>query len=262
MLKWWRRTNCPDDVKYPKGLALEKMIADNLPDSDLNTEDHLIGTMQAIVSAYKEDYVDKGVMPEIIDPCLSENDLLANYEITGFEAFILKLEEHLELVAQNEPTNETWRTILGTEFPSDDSGAKNTFSSNSETALGVPHREVPHWPIPKRASVIIKTQLKHRDGTVVILENDGAPIPKGCGLVYRAMHSVKPPYCLRWQIVNTGKEAQEHSCLRGGFELSDQGKPECRTEATSYTGKHYVQCFVIKDSRCVARSNEFFINIE
>lgn len=26
IFKWWRRTNCPDDKKYPKGITLEKII--------------------------------------------------------------------------------------------------------------------------------------------------------------------------------------------------------------------------------------------
>ena len=71
MLKWWRRTHCPEDVRYPKGLALEKIIADNLPDADLNTENYLIGTMQAIVAAYQEDYIDEGIVPKVNDPCLN-----------------------------------------------------------------------------------------------------------------------------------------------------------------------------------------------
>ena len=262
MLKWWRRTNCPEDVKYPKGLTLEKMIADNLPSSDLNTESYLIGSMQTIVSAYKEDYIDKDIMPEVVDPCLSENDLLAGYVFSDFEAFIFNLIEHLELIAQDGPTNETWRAILGTEFPSAGSISKSAFSSNPEAALNVSHRATPPWPTPKKVSVIISTQLERDDGTTVFLENNGAPIPKGCRLVYRALHSVKLPYRLSWQIVNTGAEAQEANCLRGGFEPSVQGQRECRIESTLYTGKHYVQCFVIKGDRCVAKSKEFIINIE
>lgn len=44
IFKWWRRVNCPDDRKYPKGITLEKIVADNLGDSSLSTEDFLIGT--------------------------------------------------------------------------------------------------------------------------------------------------------------------------------------------------------------------------
>lgn len=261
MFKWWRRTNCPDNVKYPKGLALEKIIADTLPDCDLNTENHLIGAMQAIVSAYQEDYVDKGIVPEIEDPCIEGNNLLVGYSFSDFKSFIDKLSEHLQLIADNEPTNETWREIVGTEFPQE-SLAKSAYSMTLiNSALSVPHRQKPLWNVPRGAAAVINTQLTYPDGSVVFLENDGAPVPKGCRLTYRALHSIKQPYSVKWQVVNTGNEAEEHSCLRGGFENSNEGL-NCRKESTSYTGKHYVQCFVIKRGSCVVKSKEFIINIE
>lgn len=68
ILKWWRRENCPQNTKYPKGITLEKIIADNLADSSLCTEDFLIGTMQNIVSTYKEDYCDKHIIPHLRNP--------------------------------------------------------------------------------------------------------------------------------------------------------------------------------------------------
>ncbi len=76
MLKWWRRTNCPDDAKYPKGLALEKIVADNLPSSELCTEDYLWEAMKNMVDTYKT-YFNVGINPTISDPCLYDNDLLA-----------------------------------------------------------------------------------------------------------------------------------------------------------------------------------------
>ena len=32
IFKWWRKNNCPPNIKYPKGITLEKIIADNLYD--------------------------------------------------------------------------------------------------------------------------------------------------------------------------------------------------------------------------------------
>ena len=261
ILKWWRRTHCPDDKKYPKGLVLEKIIADNLPDSELNTENHLINTMQNIVNAYQKDYIDKGILPIIVDPCLEENDLLSNYKFPDFKEFIETLSEHLELIAENEPTNETWRTILGIEFPSSSTSRSSLALPSVQTALNVSHRQRPYWSVPRGAAVFIRTQLKYPDGRVVFIENNGDAIPKHCGLLYTAMHSTKSPYSLKWQIVNTGAEAQAQSCLRGGFENSNAGI-NCRKEATAYTRIHYVQCFVIKNGQCAAKSKEFIINIE
>ena len=100
IFKWWRQTNCPEDIKYPKGITLEKIIADNLGDSSLGTEDFLIATMQNIVAAYKEDYADAGVNPTISDPSekIEGNDLLAGYSTTDFSNFIDKLSEHVSML--------------------------------------------------------------------------------------------------------------------------------------------------------------------
>ena len=65
---------------------------------------------------------------------------------------------------------------------------------------------------------------------------------------------------LKWQIVNTGEEAQRAQCLRGGFDDSDIGV-NGKKETTSYSGSHSVQCFIIKGNVCVAKSKEFIINI-
>ena len=64
-----------------------------------------------------------------------------------------------------------------------------------------------------------------------------------------------------WQIVNTGSEAYNANCLRGNFEESDIGT-DGKKESTAYSGTHSVQCFIIKQGICVAKSKEFIINIK
>lgn len=63
-----------------------------------------------------------------------------------------------------------------------------------------------------------------------------------------------------WQITNTGMEAQVAECLRGDFEESDYGLCD-KYESTSYSGSHSVQCFIIKKGICVAKSEEFIVNV-
>ncbi len=69
--------------------------------------------------------------------------------------------------------------------------------------------------------------------------------------------NVKEPFTVKWQVVNTGAEANHN--LRGSFYDSDTGDKLQRTEATQYRGFHWVECFIIKDGVCVARSGEFVI---
>lgn len=259
IFKWWRRTNCPDDVKYPKGIALEKLIADNLGDSSASTETLLIETMENIVSAYKETYVDVGIVPWLEDPSekIQGNDLLAGYSSDDFSAFIYKVDEHLKLLNDEGTENETWRKILGTEFPKDNQ-AKSSY--NLIVCENASHRQKMLWPFARGGAVFINTTVIGPDGSIVEYESNGFPLEKNCSLQFKALTGVRPPYRVMWQITNTGEEARNAGCLRGNFENSDMGSNGKR-EATAYTGSHSVQCFVIKGAACVAKSKPYIINI-
>ena len=259
IFKWWRRKHCPGGVKYPKGITLEKLIADNLGDSSASTEDFLIETMQNIVSAYKKAYVDAGINPYIDDPSgkIDSNDLLAGYTTDDFKGFILKLDEHIKLLNDNGSESETWRTILGTEFP------KNQESKSLYNLLAcktASHRQKSAWPMARGSAVIVTLRVEGADGSYVAYESNGRPLSKHCSLHFKALTGVKAPYTVKWQITNTGDEATRAGCLRGDFYDSNEGV-NGREESTLYTGTHAVQCFVIKRGICVARSKDFVINV-
>lgn len=266
IFKWWRRTNCPDTEKYPKGITLEKIVADNLGDSSLSTEDFFIGTIQNIISAYKEDYVDKGINPVINDPSnkIENNDLLLGYKTSDFKAFINKLSEHADILNTDGTENETWRQILGTEFPKDSTTASYSSLSKAitcEMCVKALHKQKPIWPMQRGGAAFILAKIVSPLGYIVDYQNNGQPLDKECSLIFKAVTGVKKPYRVMWQIVNTGKEAINANCLRGNFEESDIGD-DSKRESTSYSGSHSVQCFIIKHGVCVARSKEFIVNIK
>jgi hypothetical protein len=69
-------------------------------------------------------------------------------------------------------------------------------------------------------------------------------------------------YDVKWQVVNTDREAANANALRGGFYGS---KPAGRRwERTLYRGVHWVQAFVVlkRSGRCIGRSDRFFVVIE
>ncbi len=74
------------------------------------------------------------------------------------------------------------------------------------------------------------------------------------------------PFQVRWQVVNTGAHAAEVGGLRGNFieAKTNAGDPSSglvHRESASYTGKHWVEAFIIKDGVLWARSGRFFVNI-
>lgn len=83
-------------------------------------------------------------------------------------------------------------------------------------------------------------------------------------------------YHVKWQITNTGYEAAntitaKGNQLRGEFisEKESSKKSYIHTESTSYSGTHFVQCFILRNEnikgviveKCVAKSEIITINI-
>ncbi len=261
IFKWWRRTNCPEGMKYPKGITLEKIIADNIGDASQNTEELLIETIQNIISAYEEDYVNLEINPVIDDPSdkIYGNDLLAGYSLEDFKGFISKLAKHSELLNTDGTDNAVWKKILGAEFPAGQTTYELLEKSSVTNCLAVAHRQPLQFPYQRGSAAFISLRVTLPDGRVTEYNNNGEPLEKNCSLEFRAITPTKKPYTVKWQIVNTGDEATRASCLRGGFETSNDNT---WYESTLYKGKHFIQCFIIKRGVCVAKSKELIINIK
>lgn len=262
VFKWWRKTNCPENSKYPKGITLEKIVADNLGDSSLTTEELLIDTIENIIDSYKEDYIDKWELPVIDDPSekIVGNDLLSGYNISDFSDFIDKLIEHIKLLNDEGTDCETWRKIFGNEFPKDDASKNNRLAVLNSFSI-LPHKQKPYWRIKKEGYAFITLKVYASDGKKIDYSNNGTPLPKHCDLDFSVITNIKKPFRIAWQIVNTGEEASRENALRGGFEYADQNGIKW-SEQTLYKGSHSVQCFVIRNGVCVANSKEIIINIQ
>lgn len=264
IMKWWRRENCPDDERWPKGITLEKIVADYFPDELSLYEDIVIQLMENIVDSYETILAD-GIKPKVIDPSLETNDLAEGYRAGDFEAFVRAIHGDLNLISEEGSSSSTWRKILGSRFPVD---AENKFVLSSvylsiPDALSVPYRKTPPWPITcRKPRLIIVADVTYPDGKHQRISTNDQTIPKNCKVDYKVLRSPSlATAAAKWQVVNTGAESQAANQLRGGFEDSNIPKGG-RHESTAYRGRHYVQCFLIKNKKCIAYSNEFFINVE
>ena len=259
IFKWWRRKHCPEDIRYPKGITLEKIIADNIGDSSGSIEDLLIETMENIIAEYKENYADRELVPELDDPSekIDGNNLLAGYSGEDFKDFIYKIDEHLNLLNAEGTDNAIWRKILGTEFPQE-SVSKSVH--NIVVCESVSHRQKMPWPFARGGAAFIRITVTDLQGNRVEYIDNGEPLGKNYSLFFRAYTGAKQPYTVMWQITNTGDEARDANCLRGNFEDSDYGY--VKKEVTAYSGCHSVQCFIIKRGVCIAKSKIYIINIK
>lgn len=123
-----------------------------------------------------------------------------------------------------------------------------------------PHRLPPEtrWDMSPTHLVNIACSFTANNSTVSIpYESNGPALPKHGSLKFTAFTNMPEPFSVFWQVVNTGHEASYKEELRGGF-YSDG---LTREESTAYKGQHWVQCYVVKGSRCFAMSEPFLVNI-
>lgn len=125
----------------------------------------------------------------------------------------------------------------------------------------VPHQKMPPWPV-NLSNYCVKLIGQYG----VNCNKDLIPniiLPKNCNLSFYAVTDVPMPYKVYWQVVNTGNEAQNANNLRGGIFPSDfEGKEGLkRDEKTLYIGKHWIECFIVKDGICLACSGKFYVQV-
>ena len=132
--------------------------------------------------------------------------------------------------------------------------------SNVYSCIFAPYKEKPRWPMQRGGAAFITLRVTAADGSDVEYISNDIPLEKRCTLHFRALTGVRRPYSVIWQVVNTGQEATMANCLRGNFEPSNEGF-DGKRESTLYKGTHSVQCFIIKNGICVAKSKEFIVNI-
>ncbi len=140
--------------------------------------------------------------------------------------------------------------------------AKTPKEFEIQRALVVSHRQKPPFRLPKHFSIKIGAKVATNDRTYEYV-NNGRAIPKGSSIdfsVYAPPNLLKNGYTVKWLVVNTGFEASQANCLRGGFET--EVNTTKRHESTAYHGTHFVQAFLLKRGQCVAMSREFIVNVE
>lgn len=162
---------------------------------------------------------------------------------------------------------EKWGKIFGRRF----SNLKKTEEKSASfivkiknKLLSLTHVQKPTWNMNIKGNVKINCQ-KSRNGMQTLALSSNQTISKNWSLRFEAQVSGSISSNGRkyyWQIANSGQEASDANCLRGDFYdgiISKGGK--VREESTSYTGYHFVKCFVVQNNECVAVSEPFIVNI-
>lgn len=168
-----------------------------------------------------------------------------------------------------EQAADEWKKIFGDDFSKTIKIATESVGtvSDSHAKLTKLHQEYPSpheehlegkYGIPLEIDPIYSVSLDadvtkqngFRDSTLLAFLRNKFPVQKKKKLLFRVSHNIPSPYEIKWKIRNFGEEAKGADGLRGQI-YEDEGY-ETRQESTLYYGEHYVECYIIKNSKCVA----------
>ena len=144
-----------------------------------------------------------------------------------------------------------WKQIFGVDFP---------LSSIEKLAEDFPAAREQF--IDRDFSYEIDTASTYTVTIETMVEQDGfrrSPLQMLKNLLRKykkieffARTDVPAPYTMYWKVRNFGKEAFDIGQLRGEI-VPDEGYGK-KEERTRYRGEHFVECFIVKDKKCVARA--------
>lgn len=79
-------------------------------------------------------------------------------------------------------------------------------------------------------------------------------LEKGLSLYFKATTNAIPPFNVYWKVRNRGDIAKQNDDIRGQLiNGAVKENPLFHYEETSFDGDHFVECFIVKKSVCVAR---------
>jgi len=164
----------------------------------------------------------------------------------------------LESSGSLEDTVDEWKKLFGSDFPSlEDSCIGH--EKDKPVLADYSHCEPLRWPLNNIYRVNIDAYIFTKENGKQLggINSDGRILSPGLYLKFVARSNAKGSFRYFWQVVNTGQAARENNDLRGNI-FKDR---QVHWESTRYNGKHWIECFIVQDECCVARSGKFFINI-
>lgn len=254
----------------PKGFWLETLVLTHFDATQESWAKRFIKLLEDIDEAYPQGCD----VPKLTDPGMPEAKLETSMSKSEFGTFMQAARASLGLAhaALNEDdrhaSSQTWAQIFGDDFPIEEANEKPKFLTGKQYSLGnVGHAVSLSFPFSLGGTVRLYAELYRRSYDNPRLKvrygdlSSHDSVRDGLHVKFRAWTDVKRPFTVYWRVVNTGAHAANENGLRGKPFLDDTGADLVRWEPTEYTGKHWMECFIVKGGEVIAASERFYINI-
>lgn len=234
-------------------------------------------TLVTLLEKLADDLPD--TMPAVMDPAETGENFSDRYadswNYSNFRACMINYAKRVQSAYEEEDRDTSitkWRDIFGDEFKPDTLKRKALIESYAASVpcAGEQFIDQPPYKFPMRidprfyaritgrVTGFANGQFTQRNGFRQFeLAKQGNFVPKNRSLRFTVTTNIQEPYNVYWKVRNGGAEANSIQQLRG--EISeDQGNRQ-KTETTSYAGRHYVECYIVKQGIVVARDRQSVI---
>ncbi|MFT8787386.1 MAG: nucleotidyltransferase [Bifidobacterium psychraerophilum] len=228
----------------------------------------LIDTLVYRFLSSTSEYDDKGTLwfdlmvRDFFDFLMGEPDknyylaLGSNQQVTVKKPFQAKAKKAynrcLEAIADEgkASANKKWRQIFGTAVPLAASKSARAFTNTEQFIED-------QYPVDISRSVTIDCKVTQAGWRPTflrdMLQKKDSLLPNKDLDFNITECDVPEPYVVKWKVLNRGNEAERRDHIRGEIILPN--RRAARHERTSFSGEHYVECYIIKDEVVVARDS-------
>ena len=237
--------------------------------------------LRALFSRLDDWLQRRPLMAAVPNPVLSSEDLNRHWDqrqYTNFRAMFHKYRGWIDEAYAEKSADESirkWRRVFGDEFGRSAKALRETSVSTPSRRLAVrddllssvtnglivlsgipvwPHVQKPPWRRLRGGdgfSIVGWVHASRHEAALHRLDSQ-RPLPKGRHLQFEARYRYGVPATFRiaWQVVNSGREADDKGDLRGNFHY-ETPRSMIRWERTAYRGVHWVEAFLVN-----CRTNE------
>lgn len=278
---WWNFQKGKKKIK-PKGFWLECLTGENFDNSKTSYAEHFVTLLENIKKKFAN-FENFTQIPSLTDPGLSGETLKTNMTLEEFKSFMRILEDNwvigceaLNEVDENK-SSILWKKLFGDKFPVSDKSDQKKLDTLTENDIFYPNFERDHgglelgnfmhkqellWPENITGIAILRGYVVKGKDKKEFTSNGSTLFSNNSLKFIVKTEKIIGPYQIYWQVVNTGMDASRDTAyLRGGFEKSLDINELEKTEKTLYTGKHWIECFVVQNNVVTARSGRFYVNI-
>lgn len=165
----------------------------------------------------------------------------------------------LEAIDEPSIANDNWSIVFGIDFPVEK--LEGVFESLSVAKRASTEQFVEHVlnrKVDIKNYLSINYKISGESKTWKILKKT---LPRFNVPVCRELEfyidstDIEPPYTVKWKVRNVGTLAESRNDQRGQLISSSSGKHKASIlrESSDFSGEHWVECYIIKNSICVAR---------